>query len=183
MTRPAPAAVPFPGEWLETDGLGGYASGPVHGPRTRRYHGLLLAAAPAGGRRYVLVNGIEAVASTRAGTWFLTSQRYRGGRTSWGLAPACEPGVVLRAFDAEPWPRWQYQLGDGTVIEVAFLSAHRKPHRLLSFRVLEAVEEVHLRVRPFFSGRDHHALHHENAGFSFVGRTAGAARDRQQFQP
>ena len=32
-------------EWLEADGLGGFASGTSTGLRTRRYHGLLLAAA------------------------------------------------------------------------------------------------------------------------------------------
>ena len=31
-------------EWLEPDGLGGFASGTVGGARTRRYHALLLAA-------------------------------------------------------------------------------------------------------------------------------------------
>ncbi len=31
-------------EWLETDGLGGFASGTVSGIRTRRYRALLLAA-------------------------------------------------------------------------------------------------------------------------------------------
>ncbi len=31
-------------EWLETDGLGGFASGTVAGLRTRCYHALLLAA-------------------------------------------------------------------------------------------------------------------------------------------
>jgi predicted glycogen debranching enzyme len=31
-------------EWLVTNGLGGYASGTVAGPNTRRYHGLLMAA-------------------------------------------------------------------------------------------------------------------------------------------
>jgi len=29
-------------EWLETDGLGGFASGTTSGLRTRRYHALLL---------------------------------------------------------------------------------------------------------------------------------------------
>ncbi len=32
-------------EWLEADGLGGFASGTVAGIRTRRYHALLLVAA------------------------------------------------------------------------------------------------------------------------------------------
>lgn len=31
-------------EWLEADGLGGYAMGAASGIRTRRYHGLLRAA-------------------------------------------------------------------------------------------------------------------------------------------
>ena len=31
-------------EWLEADGLGGFASGTVSGIRTRRYHALLLTA-------------------------------------------------------------------------------------------------------------------------------------------
>jgi len=33
-------------EWLETDGLGGFAMGTTDGIRTRRYHALLLASAP-----------------------------------------------------------------------------------------------------------------------------------------
>jgi len=35
---------PGEAEWLEPDGLGGFASGTVSGVRTRRYHGLLVPA-------------------------------------------------------------------------------------------------------------------------------------------
>jgi hypothetical protein len=38
-------AIPLAAEWLEADGLGGFASGTVDGIRTRRYHALLLSAA------------------------------------------------------------------------------------------------------------------------------------------
>ena len=38
-------------EWLVTDGLGGYAMGRVAGLRTRRYHGLLIVAAPGASAR------------------------------------------------------------------------------------------------------------------------------------
>jgi len=31
-------------EWLETNGIGGFASGTINGCNTRRYHGLLVAA-------------------------------------------------------------------------------------------------------------------------------------------
>ena len=33
-------------EWLEADGLGGYACGTASGPRTRRYHGWYVPAIP-----------------------------------------------------------------------------------------------------------------------------------------
>ena len=46
-------------EWLEADGLGGFASGTVCGERTRRYHALLLTAATPPTGRVVLVNGLE----------------------------------------------------------------------------------------------------------------------------
>ena len=43
-------------EWLEPDGLGGFASGTVACVRTRRYHALLLAAMKPPGERVLLVN-------------------------------------------------------------------------------------------------------------------------------
>src|SRR5262245_66434068 len=63
-------------EWLETDGLGGFASGTVSGIRTRRYHALLLTAVTPPTGRMVLVNGFEAWAEIAAGSFPLTAQRY-----------------------------------------------------------------------------------------------------------
>src|SRR3954466_3804893 len=47
-------------EWLEADGLGGFASGTTSGIRTRRYHALLLTAETPPTGRVVLVNGLDA---------------------------------------------------------------------------------------------------------------------------
>ena len=47
-------------EWLETDGLGAYASGTTSGVRTRRYHALLMTATTPPTGRLVLVNAVEA---------------------------------------------------------------------------------------------------------------------------
>ena len=63
-------------EWLEADGLGGFASGTVGGVRTRRYHALLLTATSPPGGRVVLVNGIEVFIETASGRVALTSHRY-----------------------------------------------------------------------------------------------------------
>jgi len=53
-------------EWLEADGLGGFASGTVSGMRTRRYHALLLTAVTPPTGRFVLVNGFDAWVDTPA---------------------------------------------------------------------------------------------------------------------
>ena len=63
-------------EWLETDGLGGFASGTTNGIRTRRYHALLLTATTPPTGRVALVNGFEAWIETPRGKFALTSQRY-----------------------------------------------------------------------------------------------------------
>ena len=54
-------------EWLEADGLGGFASGTASGLRTRRYHGLLLAAAAPPADRRMLVQGFVARLETGDG--------------------------------------------------------------------------------------------------------------------
>src|SRR5262245_15783630 len=92
LTRTDPEPVPAPSppalwqgdaEWLEADGLGGFASGTVSGVRTRRYHALLLTAATPPTGRFVLVNGLEACLETPGGAVALSSQRY-----------GPEPGIV-----------------------------------------------------------------------------------------
>ena len=46
-------------EWLETNGLGGFACGTVAGANTRRYHGLLTAALNPPGGRILLLSKME----------------------------------------------------------------------------------------------------------------------------
>ena len=98
-------------EWLEADGLGGFASGTVGGARTRRYHALLLAATTPPTGRIVLVNGIEAWLETaRPAASRLSSQRY---------APdVIHPDGARRvaAFRPEPWPTWTFRCEDGTEV-------------------------------------------------------------------
>src|SRR5215211_1938855 len=89
-------------EWLEADGLGGFASGTVSGIRTRRYHALLLTATTPPTGRMVLVNGIEAWLETDGRIIPLSSHLYAPD----AIHPdGCER---IEAFDAEPWPRWRY---------------------------------------------------------------------------
>ena len=112
------AAVPLDDatEWLEADGLGGFASGTTGGLRTRRYHALLQVATTPPTGRMALVNGLDAwvahaTAEGHAGSpEFLSRQRYAPGI----VAPAV--GAVLESFVGEPWPTWTWRLADGTRI-------------------------------------------------------------------
>src|SRR3954465_14864969 len=100
-------------EWLEADGLGGFASGTTSGIRTRRYHALLLAATTPPTGRMVLVNGLDAwiepeKPNRRPAQEYLARQRYPPG------VRAPEQGATLESFTPEPWPTWTYRLSDGT---------------------------------------------------------------------
>ena len=147
-------------EWLETDGLGGFACGTVSGVRTRRYHALLVAATKPPLGRMTLVNGVEVWISTPAGRYALTSHRY--------LPDVIHPDGArhLTAFTAEPWPRWQYTLPDGTGIEQELFVPHGHSACVLAWRATPG-RGVTLDMRPLLSGRDYHATHHENSGFRF----------------
>ncbi|MBI1916206.1 MAG: glycogen debranching enzyme family protein [Planctomycetes bacterium] len=148
-------------EWLEADGLGGFASGTVSGMRTRRYHALLLAATTPPTGRIVLVNGFDAWVDTPDSTFALSSQFYTGDV----LHP--DGAGRIEAFESEPWPRWRFRLEDGTPIEQALFVPRGAPVVALSWRLGSQRVGVHLTVRPFLSGRDYHTLHHENPAFRF----------------
>src|SRR6184192_689550 len=149
-------------EWLEADGLGGFASGTVSGIRKLRYHALLLTATTPPAGRMVLVNGFDAWIETPDGTFPISSQRYA-------------PDIVhpngasrIESFEYEPWPRWRYRLTDDLIIEQEIFVPHGQSAVMLSWKLVsDDSTPVKLKVRPFFSGRDFHSTHHENGSFRF----------------
>jgi predicted glycogen debranching enzyme len=145
-------------EWLEADGLGGFASGTVAGPRTRRYHALVLTATPTG--RMVLVNGFDAWVETKDARFELSSQWYApgvfGGR---GLEN-------IEHFESSPWPTWIFRFPDGTRIQQEIFLAGGAPVTCVVWKLLSG-GQAKLTVRPFLSGRDYHSLHHRNPAFRF----------------
>src|SRR5262249_32476591 len=150
-------------EWLEADGLGGFASGTVPGVRTRRYHALLLTARRPPTERFVLFNGFDAWVVTPAGRFAISSQAYAPGAVSPGAA------ARLAGFALDPWPTWIYELEDCARITQELFVPRGSSAVVLSWRAtpVGGAGEIVLEVRPFLSGRDAHALHHENPDFRF----------------
>jgi predicted glycogen debranching enzyme len=179
-------------EWLEADGLGGFAMGTVSGVRTRRYHGLLLTATTPPTGRMLLVNGFDAWIETASGRYAISSQRYAGANHANGANganDASDPsgargrGVVhpdgasrIESFTADPWPTWTFRLEDGTLVRQEVVIPHEQAAATVTWRLLETNPRAghrsdigsrpdigaRLIVRPFLSGRDYHSTHHEN---------------------
>lgn len=148
-------------EWLEADGLGGFASGTACGLRTRRYHALLLTAASPPTGRVVLVNGFEAWVETDRGRFALSTQRYT-------------PNVVypdgqtrLQSFSIDPWPTWRWRLDNGQEVHLQLFTPHGIGASVLCWRLAKPNVSTRLTMRPLLSGRDYHGLHRENPAFRF----------------
>ncbi|WP_028221119.1 amylo-alpha-1,6-glucosidase [Paraburkholderia oxyphila] len=178
-------------EWLEADGNGGFASGTAGTARTRRYHALLLAATQPPTGRVVLVNGIEAWIEDGERKTALTMQRYAPDL----LYPDISASIA--SFATSPWPTWRFLLDGGAVLTAELFVAKASRETVLRWR-LEAPSGIKpdtrtdapashamppaptLKVRPLMSGRDYHALHHENPAFAFDAQIDG---ERVRWQP
>ena len=163
-------------EWLEADGFGGFASGTAGMMRTRRYHALLLSAAQPPAGRVVLVNGFEAWLDVDGARYPLTMQYYAPDV----LYP--DASASLLSFDTSPWPTWRFRIGERAVLVAEVFVAKESRETVLRWRYegKDAPLPATLSVRPLLSGRDYHALHHENPAFAFDARIDG---ERVNWQP
>jgi predicted glycogen debranching enzyme len=147
-------------EWLEADGLGGFASSTTSGVRTRRYHALLLTATRPPAGRLVLVNGFDAWIESDTAKLWLSAQRYAPDVTT--------KNECLRSFQFQPWPQWGYRLALDLWLEHEIFVPHGQSLVVLSWRLSGRVDHGYtLTVKPFLSGRDYHSSHHQNDAFRF----------------
>jgi predicted glycogen debranching enzyme len=137
-------------EWLVTNGLGGYATGPVCGGLTRRYHGPLIAALPAPHGRIVMVNHLRATVETGRRRLFLDHENQQ----TW---PEDDPDALapLVEFRLEcGLPVWEYEI-DGTRIERRLLMPHLQNTTQISYRRLSGSGPLRLELQPMFHVRPH----------------------------
>jgi predicted glycogen debranching enzyme len=137
-------------EWLVADGCGGYAMGTVCGLRTRRYHGLLVVAAPTPARRMVGLVSLDPVLTLPSGA------RVRLATHEWASG-AVEPRghELLASFDqTDGVPRWRWRVG-GIVIERELAMAYGRPSLAVVHRLV-AGAPVRLTVDAICTWRDAH---------------------------
>ena len=122
-------------EWLVTNGIGGYASGTVAGPLTRRYHGLLVAALAPPLQRTVLATRL---AATVDGEHPL--DRY------------------LDSFRRDVTiPTWTYLIGE-SILEKSIWMEPGANTTYVRYHTVDGVDPVCLDLAAFVACRGHHDL-------------------------
>jgi predicted glycogen debranching enzyme len=138
-------------EWLETNGLGGFASSTVAGINTRRYHGLLTAATKPPVGRLVLLSKYEETAIIRDRRYDLSANRYPGAVYPQGY-------THLTEFRLDPFPTWVWDL-DGVELRRRIFMVHGENTVVVEY---ETTADCSLELRPLIAFRDYHSLTHRN---------------------
>ncbi len=154
-------------EWLETNGIGGYASGTISGANTRRYHGLLVAATKPPVGRMALLSKFEETLVMDGGRFELASNRYTGAIHPRGYE-------YITKFRLDPFPVWTFDL-EGVEIEKKIFMVHGENTTVIKWTLVQSktnvASNIALELRPLIAFRDHHHLRHETAdlegGISF----------------
>jgi len=141
-------------EWLETNGLGGFASSSIIGANTRRQHGLLVASLrPPVERRLLLAKFEEHVAIDGHESSICTNL-YPGTVFPHGFNIQLE-------FRLRPWPTFRYATNDFDIEKSIFL-VYGENTVVVSYRCLIARTPLQLKVRPLLAFRDYNALGKRN---------------------
>ena len=146
-------------EWLETNGLGGFASSTIAWANTRRYHGLLVAALRPPTRRTVLLSKLEETLAVREVEYDLSCNQYPGAIHPQGYRHLSE-------FRLDPFPTFIYEVPGGARLEKAVGMCRGLNAVIVRYRLIEGPERAGLIVRPLVNCRDYHHLTRQNATFN-----------------
>ena len=141
-------------EWLETNGIGGFACSTISGANTRRYHGLLTAATRPPLGRVTMLSKFEEVLTIDDEVFELSSNQY--------------PNIVhpkgfqhLTSFAANPFPTWTFEI-NGIEIERKLFMVHGENTTVCQWSVKSKVAgknaDIKLELKPLLSFVDYHHL-------------------------
>ncbi len=146
-------------EWLETNGIGGYAAGTVAGMHTRSYHALLAASTQMPLRRILMLAQLEEWVTYNGQKYALSTNQYRDELNPRGF-------LNLEEFRLDPFPTWVYRLADQLLEKRVFMS-HGHNLTWILYRLLTPAEgDVVLTVRPLVNFRGLHLRKRERRFFN-----------------
>ncbi|MDZ7801143.1 MAG: amylo-alpha-1,6-glucosidase [Trueperaceae bacterium] len=138
-------------EWLVTNGIGGFASGTVPGIRTRRYHGLLVAALAPPAQRTVMATDVHTSLQLAGREIGLHASHWRGD--------VVDPRGFdhLEAFWLEGrTPVWRFCVG-AICVEQRLTMMPGRNVTVLQSRLVRAPSPVRLTAKVLATHRDFHA--------------------------
>ncbi len=142
-------------EWLETNGLGGFACSTLIGSNTRRYHGLLVAATqPPTGRMVMLSKMEEKI------VW--NDQFFDLGVSDYGDAIHPQGHTYLKEFTKDLCPSWLYSK-KGLQIKKTLIMLHEENTIIIIYTLLRGAQNVVLELQPLIAARDYHELQNKNS--------------------
>lgn len=145
-------------EWLETNGLGGWASGTLSGINSRRYHGLLVAATEPPVGRMVMVSKIAETLFTSNGNYELDANNFNGSIHPQGFK-------YLNSFQKENSSQFEYD-ADGIIFEKSIAMVHQQNTTILKYELKKGAKNIKLKIKPFISGKNYHWLSKANEDIS-----------------
>lgn len=145
-------------EWLETNGIGGFASSTVAGINARRYHGLLVASLRPPVERFVLLSKFEETLILGGKRFDLSANQY--------------PGVIhpngyqyLKEFRLDPFPFFVFEV-EGAVIEKSVFMIQGENSTVIQYVLKTSCAGCRLELRPLIAFRDYHSTTHENGSIN-----------------
>ncbi len=141
-------------EWLETNGLGDYASSTLVNCHTRRYHGLLVANLQKPSGRHVLLSSYEETLSLDGHDFDLSCHKYPNLFHPRGHE-------YLDSVEGDAWPVFTYRIGDVTLTREV-LMLHGRHATLVRYTPGPCAVSASLRLKPLLAFRPFHSLTRTN---------------------
>ena len=148
-------------EWLETNGIGGFASGTISGANTRRYHSIFTPATDPPLGRITMLSKLEETLTLDGAAYELSANQYPGRVHPQGFQ-------FLKSFRLDPFPVWTFEV-DGVELEKKTFMVHGE-NTVVCAWALKRLRRgdrrpITLGVRPLLSYVDYHHLRHEDPAF------------------
>jgi predicted glycogen debranching enzyme len=168
-------------EWLETNGIGGFASSTVSGANSRRYHALLTAATRPPLGRVAMLSKFEETLHVDGKSYELSANQYPDKVYPTGFK-------YLTSFRLDPFPIWTFEV-EGVEIEKKIFMVYGENTTVCQWSIIGEFKgwleipnvneppvtkkrQILLELKPLLAFRDYHHLRQSAADFNTDFETA-----------